>query len=273
MTDGHRTVRVAVSRPGAAHAAGDELDEVVIEEPLEIRVDGESVVVTMRTPGDDLDLARGLLFSEGFVGAPQDIVGVRHCTAVDDAARGNVVIAALAPGVTRSAAWSMRATAMSAACGLCGRRTLDAVRLETAPVGSGPRLTHATLLSLPERLRAAQAVFAATGGLHAAGLFDRAGRLLVLKEDVGRHNAVDKVIGEAMRFGRLPLGDSILMLSGRAGFELVQKAVRAGIPVVCSVSAPSSLAVQLARESNQTLVGFLRGERYNVYCGAQRIEA
>jgi FdhD protein len=161
---------------------------------------------------------------------------------------------------------------MSASCGVCGKTSLEAVRVGAPPVGPGPRLTSELVTGLPAALRAGQSVFEATGGLHAAGLFDVSGRLLCVREDIGRHNAVDKVVGDAMRFGRLPLHDTVLMVSGRAGFEIVQKARRAGIPVICSVSAPSSLAIDLAREGRQTLIGFLRDDRFNVYAGSERLD-
>jgi len=247
-------------------------DPVVVEEPLEVRVDGETAFVTMRTPGRDLDLVRGLLHAEAVLEEPTDLVSVAHCDDVPDEARGNVVLVALAPRAREAAERLRRPGIVSAACGVCGRAAWeDALASGPAP-GPGPALDAGLVAALPGRLRAGQSVFERTGGLHAAGLFSGDGRLLALHEDVGRHNAVDKVVGEALRFGRLPLRDTLLLVSGRAGFEIVQKARRAGVPVVCSVSAPSSLAVALAREGGQTLIGFLRDGRFNVYAGEGRFD-
>jgi FdhD protein len=254
-------------------AAGQRIpaaDAVVVEEPLEVRLGKRSLLVTMRTPGDDADLVRGLLFTEGLVEQPGDVTAVTACRDVPDEASGNVVIVSLRKGARLDEARTVRTGLVSSGCGVCGKTTLEAIRTVAPPVESGPVLQAQVLLGLPEKLRARQAVFEATGGLHAAGLFDSSGTFLALKEDVGRHNAVDKVVGEALRFGRVPLTDTILMVSGRAGFEIVQKARRAGIPVVCSVSAPTSLAVRLARDGRQTLVGFLRDGRFNIYTGAGR---
>lgn len=247
-------------------------DPVAVEEPLEVRLGSRSLLVTMRTPGDDGDLVRGLLFTEGLVGVPGDVVAVTACRDVPDDARGNVVVVSLREGVQLDEDRTARVGLVSSGCGVCGKTTLAAIRTSSPSVAAGPSLTAALLDGLPDQLRSRQAVFDTTGGLHAAGLFDASGNLLCLKEDVGRHNAVDKVIGEAMRFGRVPLVDTILLVSGRAGFEIVQKARRAGIPVVCSVSAPSSLAVSLARDGGQTLVGFLREGRFNVYAGVDRFD-
>ncbi len=256
---------------GASPARADE-DAVAVEEPLEVRLGRRSLLVTMRTPGDDGDLVRGLLFTEGLVERPGDVTAVTACRDVPDEARGNVVLVSLREGAALDEERTARAGLVSSGCGVCGKTTLASIRAVAPPVGPGPALTPELLRGLPGALRSRQPVFDATGGLHAAALFDAGGRLLSWKEDVGRHNAVDKVVGEAARFGRLPLEGTILMVSGRAGFEIVQKARRAGIPVVASVSAPSSLAVALARDGGQTLVGFLRGERFNVYAGAERFE-
>ena len=262
--------RVPIWRVDGEGAAAREQDAVVVEEPLEVRHGKDSLLVTMRTPGDDADLVRGLLYTEGLVDGPDDVVAVNACLDVPEESLGNVVVVALREGAALDEERTLRAGLVSSGCGLCGKATLEALATVAPPVAPGPTLRPEVLRGLPDRLRERQAVFSATGGLHAAGLFDADGRLLALKEDVGRHNAVDKVVGEALRFGRLPLRDTILMVSGRAGFEIVQKARRAGIPVLCSVSAPSSLAVELAEDGGQTLVGFLRGERFNVYCGAER---
>ena len=257
----------------------DRPDTLAVEEPLEIRLDAgggtaEPFTVTMRTPGHDLELALGFLVGEGVARSPEDVVAARHCP---DAARDadgepthNVVEVRLRSGVVVP---SSRYRAVSSACGICGTTSIDAVRTHSVHAIADDPVTvpAATLTALPERLRAAQRVFDRTGGLHAAGLFTPAGDLLVLREDVGRHNAVDKVVGWAFERGLLPLAGHVLQVSGRASFELVQKAWTAGCPVLAAVSAPSSLAVDLAVEAGMTLVGFSRGESFNVYAGAQRI--
>lgn len=247
------------------------VDWVVVEEPLEIRLGDRRLLVTMRTPGEDLDLARGLLFTDGFVDHPEDVVGLRHCDEVEPEVRGNVVTVALRPGIDVADLVDRRVQLASAACGVCGRRSLDDLRVHAPPVPDGPRLDPAILADLPARLRAAQETFARTGGLHAAGLFDAKGNLLAHAEDIGRHNAVDKVIGAAMRFGLLPLHGHVLLVSGRAGFEIAQKARRAGISLLAAVSAPSTLAIAVCREGNLTLVAFLRDNGFNVYCGESRL--
>jgi FdhD protein len=251
-------------------------DTVAAEEPLEIRVGGGPLAVTMRTPGDDFDLARGFLVSEGVVSAASDVAAIRYCAGAtaDGANTYNVLDVLLGDGIAAPHPSIERNFFTTSSCGVCGKASLDAVRtvsrwvIEHDPL----RLSPATIATLPDRLRSAQRVFDRTGGLHAAGLFDADGGLLVVREDVGRHNAVDKVIGWALGEGRLPLTGTTLMVSGRASFELVQKAVMAGIPALAAVSAPSSLAVDLAREMGLTLVGFLRGTSMNVYSGAQRLE-
>lgn len=259
--------------PGSAHRAeGPQADAVVVEAPLEVRVGDRSLLVTMRTPGRDADLVRGLMFTEALVAEPGDVVAVSQCKDVTEDSRGHVVSVGLREGVELDEERTLRVGLVSSGCGVCGKATLEAIRATCDPVASGPSVRAEVLASLPDALRERQELFDRTGGLHAAGLFDVSGRLLSLAEDVGRHNAVDKVIGEAARYDRLPLRETVLMVSGRAGFEIVQKARRAGIPVVCSVSAPSSLAVELARDGGQTLVGFLRPGRFNVYCGEERVE-
>jgi FdhD protein len=251
-------------------------DTLAAEEPMEIRVGGHPLTVTMRTPGDDFDLAAGFLAGEGVVHTADDITAIRYCAGAtaDGGNTYNVVDVALAPGVALPTASLERNFYTTSSCGLCGKASLDAVRMASTwsvaedPLRVGPEL----LARLPERLRAAQKVFDSTGGLHAAGLFTADGELLCLREDVGRHNAVDKVVGHALRTGLLPLRGTVLMVSGRASFELVQKAVLAGIPLLAAVSAPSSLAVDLAAESGLTLVGFLRGLSMNVYAGEERLQ-
>lgn len=247
-------------------------DSVATEEPLEIRVAAGgrtgTVAVTMRTPGADFELAAGFLSGEGLV-RPDQVRQVSYCVDVAADQRHNVVTVAVdAPALPPPA----RLGTVSSACGVCGSASLDALRARGLPaLGRGPAVPVETLYRLPDALRAAQGVFDATGGLHAAGLFDPAGTLLQVREDIGRHNAVDKLVGWALLAGRLPLTGSVLMVSGRAGYEIVQKAVAAGIAVVCSISAPSSLAVAAAEQCGLTLVGFLRGRRCNVYTGRERI--
>lgn len=254
-----------------SRGASDHTDRLSVEEPLEIRHGETSLLVTLRTPGADLDLVRGLLLTEGYLDAPEDLTAVAHCQDVPREARGNVVTIALRRGARLRGEALARAGLRSAACGVCGLATLAALAARTERVAEGPVVEPATLHGLPATLARRQEVFAATGGLHAAGLFDAAGRLLASAEDVGRHNAVDKVLGAALRLRKLPLSDLLLLVSGRAGFEIVQKARRAGVPILCAVSAPSSLSLDLARDGGQTLVGFLRDGRFNVYCGAERI--
>jgi FdhD protein len=250
-------------------------DTLVTEEPLEIRLGGQPLTITMRTPGNDFDLVAGFLVSEGAVRRTDEIRAIRYCAgATDDGANTyNVLDVALAPGAVPPDTSLQRNFYTTSSCGVCGKASLDAVRtVATWPVHDDPvTLDPAALSELPHRLRTAQRVFDRTGGLHASGLFNLDGELLCLREDVGRHNAVDKVVGWALRDGRLPLSGTVLMVSGRASFELVQKAVMAGIPMLAAISAPSSLAVDLAAESGLTLVGFLRGTSMNVYTGAQRL--
>ncbi|MFE2757739.1 formate dehydrogenase accessory sulfurtransferase FdhD [Actinosynnema sp. NPDC059335] len=250
-------------------------DTLTVEEPLEIRVAGRSLSVTMRTPGDDFDLAAGFLVGEGVVRGAGDVTSIRYCAGAtaDGSNTFNVLDVGLAEGVPPPDPSIERNFYMTSSCGLCGKASLDAVRTRTTwPVADDPLAVDAeTLATLPDGLRAAQRVFDRTGGLHAAGLFDARGRLLCLREDVGRHNAVDKVVGWALRGRGLPLAGTVLMVSGRASFELVQKAAMAGIPVLAAVSAPSSLAVDLAAEVGMTLVGFLRGTSMNVYTARHRL--
>src|SRR5579872_6106957 len=238
----------------------EDTDALVLEEPLEIRLNDVSLAVTMRTPGQDDALAAGFLASEGIVGSPEQIFDITRCADPDHPDLRNIVNVYIAPELVPGTMQAGRQRYASSSCGLCGKATIEAIRVFSAPLASTTRLSHTLLYTLPDRLRAAQKTFERTGGLHAAGLFDLEGRLLGVAEDVGRHNAVDKVIGRALLAGPWPPDDTILMVSGRAGFEIVQKALAARIPAVCSVSAPSSLAVDLAREMNIVLVGFLRGE-------------
>ncbi|NMH99348.1 formate dehydrogenase accessory sulfurtransferase FdhD [Pseudonocardia acidicola] len=250
-------------------------DSLAAEEPLEIRVDGKPLSVTMRTPGHDVELAHGFLLTEGVLGSAADIAVARYCDSLDENGRNtyNVLDIALAPGVEPPDTSVERNFYTTSSCGVCGKASLDAVRLKTrfSPASDEVSVSYPTLVSLPDRLREAQRVFDSTGGLHAAGLFTGDGRLLVAREDVGRHNAVDKVLGWALLAGQVPAAGTVLMVSGRASFELVQKAVMAGVPMLTAVSAPSSLAVELADEAGVTLVGFLRGDSMNVYTHPQRI--
>ncbi|GAB2925648.1 formate dehydrogenase accessory sulfurtransferase FdhD [Rhodococcus aerolatus] len=252
-------------------------DTLAVEEPMELRVAGRSIAVTMRTPGHDVDLVHGFLLTEGVIGSSDDVAVVRYCDGVDDEGRNtyNVLDTDLAAGVAPPELGVERNFYTTSSCGVCGKGSLEAVKLKTrhSPAGDDTTVTPAVLSSLPDTLRAAQKVFDSTGGLHAAGLFTPAGELLVLREDVGRHNAVDKVVGWAVREGRVPLASTVLMVSGRASFELVQKAAMAGVPLLAAVSAPSSLAVALADEQGLTVVGFLRGETMNVYTHPDRVLA
>jgi FdhD protein len=268
-------MRVNVDPAGVSERA----DLLAAEEPLGIRIDGQAVSLTMRTPGDDIDLAAGFLFSEGIVAGAADISSMRVCDGErcghdhePGDAVGNIVDIALRPGLAMRPGLR-RAFLTSSACGVCGKTSIDDLHvpgnfeLFNDPV----RVTADVLAGLPGALRRAQRVFERTGGLHAAGLFSAAGELLAVREDVGRHNAVDKVVGWALQADLLPLTGRILLVSGRASFELVQKAVLAGIPVLAAVSAPSSLAARLAADAGLTLVGFLRGGSMNVYAGMERI--
>jgi FdhD protein len=242
-------------------------DDIAGEEPLEIRVAGRAVSVTMRTPGYDDELAAGFLVGEGILSRRADLEHVRRC----DRDSGALVDVLVSPGVAVDFARLTRHVFASSSCGVCGSATIDAVRQKFEPAREGPRVDPELFYTLAEQLRRAQPTFDRTGGLHGAAVFDHAGRLLVAREDVGRHNAVDKVIGHAFLAGLLPLGSHILMVSGRASFEIVQKALSAGIPIVAAVSAPSTLAIDLADESNITLVGFLRERGFNVYAHPERV--
>jgi FdhD protein len=250
-------------------------DTLVVEEPLEIRVDGTPLAVTMRTPGDDVDLAHGFLLTEGVIRSVADIRTARYCAGTGDDGQNtyNVLDIALADGVPPPETGVERNFYTTSSCGVCGKASIDAIRTRSAyPVAEDPVAVDPTVLGhTPDVLRKAQRVFDRTGGLHAAGLFTPTGELRCLREDVGRHNAVDKVIGWAVRSGVVPLAGQMLLVSGRASFELTQKALMAGAPVLAAVSAPSTLAVDLAAESGMTLIGFLRGGSMNVYAGAERV--
>ncbi|MFE9925244.1 formate dehydrogenase accessory sulfurtransferase FdhD [Streptomyces sp. NPDC005774] len=270
VTERRKVVRI---RDGVVSSRPDTL---VTEEPLEIRLNGKPLAITMRTPGDDFALAVGFLVSEGVLATASDLRNVVYCAGAtaDGVNTYNVVDVQTTPGVRIPDITLERNVYTTSSCGLCGKASLDAVRTTTRhPIADSPplRVTPELLAGLPDRLRASQRVFDRTGGLHAAALFDEAGELLDVREDVGRHNAVDKLVGRALQGGDLPLSRTVLMVSGRASFELAQKAVMAGIPVLAAVSAPSSLAVDLAAETGLTLVGFLRGSSMNVYAGEDRV--
>jgi len=260
----------------AVHAGvrSERPDRLAAEEPMEIRVGGpgqeaEAVAVTMRTPGGDFELAAGFLFTEGLIRGRDELRRVAYCELPPDEQQYNVVTVRLDRSWEASAL--RRNFYATSSCGICGKAALDDVETHCAPVAPGPVVEGAVITSLPETLRSAQRVFEQTGGLHAAGLFTPDGELEVLREDVGRHNAVDKVIGEMLLAGRLPLDQRILQVSGRLSFEIVQKAAMAGIPLVAAVSAPSSLAVDAAERFGMTLVGFVRDERFNVYTHPERV--
>jgi FdhD protein len=279
--DGARArARVMVHVVEDGRAAARRPDQLAVEEPLEIRLRDRSgtttAAVTMRTPGSDFELAVGFLVGEGVVAEPGDVRRVSYCTdrTVDGEQRYNIVNVELTRPPRVEVERLERHFTMTSACGVCGKASIDALEQRgpaQAPARAGPPVDPAVLLGLPATMREAQRTFEATGGLHAAALFDRTGALLALREDVGRHNALDKVIGWALLEGRLPLHDSVALVSGRSSFELAQKAVVAGIPVLCSVSAPSSLAVEVAARFEMALVGFLRDGRFNVYTGVERI--
>ena len=268
------------ARRRASHLADGNVTErpetLVVEEPLEIRVNGSPVTVTMRTPGSDVELAQGFLLTEGVIARRDDVLTVQYCRGAETADGTNtynVLDVTLHPDVPPPNTDVTRNFYTTSSCGVCGKASLEAVRLSSrySPGDDPTSVATATLTAMPAQLRSAQKVFASTGGLHAAALFTADGTLLAVREDIGRHNAVDKVIGWALETGHVPLGGTVLLVSGRASFELTQKAVMAGIPVLAAVSAPSSLAVDLAGQSGLTLVAFLRGDSMNVYSRADRI--
>ena len=268
-------VRVRSVEEGRARIRPDSL---ATEEPMEIRlVSGEArqtVAVTMRTPGADFELAAGFLYGEGIVSSPEDILKISYCIDpdIDAEQQYNIVNVELRGGRDYDLRPLERHFYTTSACGVCGKASLEQLELRGCPViPPGPELTPQKIYALPDKLREAQGLFEATGGLHAAALFDREGELVALREDVGRHNATDKLVGWALLEGRLPLSDCVVMVSGRSSFEILQKCLTAGVPVVCAISAPSSLAVDVARQFGMTLIGFLRGSRFNVYSGHERI--
>jgi FdhD protein len=271
MTDALQTVGVVRVN---GHDTEATTDRAAAEEPLEVRLHGRPFAVIMRTPGADRELTAGFLLAERVLTSADDLGTIEYCADEAPDARRNVInvvlVAASAESVERALAGRRQVT-ISSSCGMCGRSSIESVRISGAPLGVGASVTKSILCELPDRLRCAQPVFDQTGGLHAAGLFTLSGILETSAEDVGRHNAVDKVIGRMLMKDALPLSVSVLFVSGRTSFEIVQKAFLAGIPVVASVSAPSSLAIDLAREIGITLVGFLRGASFNIYSHPQRI--
>jgi FdhD protein len=263
----------SITRYEDGNAASRE-DWVTVEEPLEIRVGSDTLAVTMRTPGHDHDLAAGWLVSEGIVSRPEELVRIEHCRETrSPEEEGNVVIVRTTAQTGDALDRARRLLLTSSSCGLCGKGSIDSIRGHFPAIASPAAATPETILSLPQTLRRAQTSFGRTGGLHAAGVFTLTGELLAAREDVGRHNAVDKVVGSLFRAGRLPLSEAILCVSGRASFEIVQKALAAGIPIVAAVSAPSTLAIDLARSSGIALVGFLRESGFNLYSEESRVAA
>lgn len=266
-----------------AGALSEQNDQLAVEEPLEIRLAygqsgarrQDSLAVTMRTPGADADLATGFLFTEGIISKYADVVSMRYTgDQLEDNLQYHSLLLELAAQVTFDTLQLSRHFYTASSCGVCGKGAIELVKTNTCffPIGGRPLMEVQALYKLPEKLREAQTLFSCTGGIHASGLFDANGNLLLLREDVGRHNALDKLIGAALREGMIPLRDCALMVSGRASFELVQKALMAGIPIIVAVGAPSSLAVELAQEYDMTLVGFLRQNSFNVYSGKHRIK-
>jgi FdhD protein len=268
---GSREVRLQRITAGARASAAD---VVAIEEPMEVRVNGAPFAVIMRTPGADRELAAGFLLAEDVIRGSHELALIEYCEDVEEEGRGNTLnVTVIGDAIERLAArlGERRQVIMTASCGLCGRRTIATLRARTSAVDGHWTVAASVVRSLPARLREAQAVFDTTGGLHAAGLFTIEGALELIAEDVGRHNAVDKIVGRRLLEDALPLSRSLLLVSGRTSFELVQKALLAGIPMIAAVSAPSSLAIELAEESGVTLCGFLRGESFNIYAHPQRI--
>ena len=276
MTSSKTRAAVTTVDEGRRTAARD--DALATEEPMETRLiaagQRHTIAVTMRTPGSDFELSAGFLYGEGIVATREEIRAITYCLddGVDAEQRYNIVNVELPAGVNPDLRMLERHFYTNSSCGVCGKASLEALEIRGCPVvAPGPVVTPEVIYALPDQLRQAQRLFEATGGLHAAALFDAAGDLVTLREDVGRHNAIDKLVGWALLQDRLPLTDHIVMVSGRSSFEILQKCVAAGAPIVCAVSAPSSLAVDVARRFGVTLVGFLRGRRFNIYAGEERI--
>lgn len=274
-----RSIRSAdVERLSSGGTVETRADEVAVEEPLEIRISGETLAVTMRTPGNDRELVLGFLLAEGVISSASDVASVVHCGRTTDEGRENTIDVALAPGVkppvdSETGMLARRGTLVTSACGVCGRRSIDDLLARTAPLADGGRVSPEVIAAAVRGLRERQPIFARTGGCHAASLVTFDGRHVATFEDVGRHNAVDKVVGARVLAGALPLSEHLLVASGRSSFEIVQKALSAGIPLVASVSAPSSLAVDLARRANVTLAGFVRDGTMTIYSGRERLSS
>ncbi|MBN9166190.1 MAG: formate dehydrogenase accessory sulfurtransferase FdhD [Myxococcales bacterium] len=274
-----RSIRSAdVERLSPGGSVETRADEVAVEEPLEIRISGETLAITMRTPGNDRELVLGFLIAEGVISSASDVASVVHCGRTTDEGRENTIDVTLAPGVkppvdAETGMLARRGTLVTSACGVCGRRSIEDLLARTAPLADGGRVSPEVIAAAVRRLRERQPIFARTGGCHAASLVTFDGRHVATFEDVGRHNAVDKVVGARVLAGALPLSEHLLVASGRSSFEIVQKALSAGIPLVASVSAPSSLAVDLARRANVTLAGFVRDGTMTFYSGRDRLSS
>jgi len=266
----NQIARVRALRWSGGRAAQGE-ESLAAEEPLEIRLGGRRFTLTMRTPGDDEELVAGFLFGEGFVACAHELGEIRRVRSRAGKPEPNMIDAILNVPAERLRARLKRNFAITSSCGICGKTSIESITRRVAPPRGTVRAASPAILGLGAAMRAEQAIFAATGGLHAAAIFDLSGTLRALREDVGRHNAVDKLVGWALGAGLLPLSDSIMMVSGRLSFELVQKAAAAGVPIVAAVSAPSSLAVELAQETGTTVIGFLRGGSFNIYTHPERI--
>jgi FdhD protein len=273
----HETRKISIKRavvPSQSHTTQHVSfeDHLAVEEPLEIRIHDEPIVITMRTPGEDFALAAGFLHSEGLLHGPKDVGSIRYCDNTQDPQHKNIVNFTYSSGHKPDLSRLKRNFYATSSCGVCGKASIEQIKTHAKPITSKLKIRLDVVYSLGHSLRKAQTLFEKTGGLHAAGVFDENGTLHTLHEDVGRHNAVDKVIGHMLLQDRAPLDHHLLMVSGRASFEIIQKAVMARMPIVCAVSAPSSLAVETAREFGITLVGFLREDDFNVYTHAERIE-
>ena len=267
----NETVPARIVRYEAGAVLEERSDLLAREEPLEVRIEGHTITVTMRTPGCDRELAAGFLLTEGIIKSARDIFDITSCVSAGDAGSGNAIDVALRNPAAFDPEKLSRHVLTTSSCGLCGTTTIKAAMKRRKPLRDRVRFSAELLFSLPRRLSQEQKTFQTTGGLHACALFDRAGELVAIREDVGRHNAFDKLIGFALLEKRTPLRGHIALLSGRASFEMMQKAHAAGIPIVAAISAPSSLAVEFAKQSGQTLAGFLRGQTMNVYAGSRRI--
>lgn len=272
QTEDIRVANTKVMRWANGGLDNETEDWVAREEPLEIRVKGESVVVTMRTPGHDEELAIGFLLSEGVINNSSDVLEIAYCQQGEASLHRNILNVFLSPEVEINLDRLKRNVYASSSCGLCGKASIESLQNIFEPLNKIETVISVdTILTLPQKLRAKQSTFDKTGGLHAAGLFDRNGELLVLREDIGRHNAVDKILGHLFLKNRMPLEDCVLMVSGRASFEIIQKSLAGRVGIICAVSAPSSLAVDMSKESGQTLIGFLRERKFNVYSHKERI--